>query len=300
MLQELPTLLPSTATAGTEYQIRCFGHILNLCVKAFLFLFDTSEKAVKADTTPAENVDGDSSEDEDEGEEVDNDQLEENEEAERDNGDWDEIAKLSTAIDEVLELSKEEIVVGCCTIKKLRKLGKKIRNSSVLQSELAEACKSEHIQVKQMIRPIDICWNTLCDVIERALDLRRALEHLLSQGKHKLGKKPLAAWRLTSEEWKLLDDILPMFKVFCQATKRLLASGRPLVADVISVINLINQQLESLVNDMTKPAIVQASAAKGRAVLNKYYSKMDDSKMYRICMSKCLIKSQTSFTNFIG
>ncbi|KAJ3965038.1 hypothetical protein EV361DRAFT_780934, partial [Lentinula raphanica] len=67
-------------------------------------------------------------------------------------------------------------------------------------------------------------------------------------------------------------------------TKRLSMSGRPLVADVIPVIDLINHKLEDLVNDMTKPSIVRASAAKGRAVLNKYYSKTDDSKMYRICM----------------
>ncbi|KAJ3745951.1 hypothetical protein EV360DRAFT_7944, partial [Lentinula raphanica] len=68
-------------------------------------------------------------------------------------------------------------------------------------------------------------------------------------------------------------------------TKRLSTSGRPLVADVIPVIDLINQCLENLVNDFTKPSIVRASAAKGRAVLNKYYSKTDDSKMYRMCMN---------------
>ncbi|KAJ3831564.1 hypothetical protein F5878DRAFT_69850 [Lentinula raphanica] len=73
-------------------------------------------------------------------------------------------------------------------------------------------------------------------------------------------------------------------EVFRQATKRLSMSARPLVADVIPVIDLINNRLEKLVNDMTKPPIVRASAAKGRAVLNKYYSKTDDSKMYRICM----------------
>ncbi|KAJ3743309.1 hypothetical protein EV360DRAFT_90244 [Lentinula raphanica] len=155
MLQELPTLLPSTATAGTEYQIQCFGHILNLCVKAFLSLFDTSEKAVKADSTLAENVVGDSSEDEDEVEEVEDDELEEDEESAQNNGDWNEIAELSAAIDEVSVLGEEDIVVGRCTVKKLHKLGKKIRNSPVLQTELAEACKSERIKVKKMICPIN-------------------------------------------------------------------------------------------------------------------------------------------------
>lgn len=49
MLKELPHLLPATATVGMDYQIHCFGHILNLCVKAFLVLFDTSKKACEAE-----------------------------------------------------------------------------------------------------------------------------------------------------------------------------------------------------------------------------------------------------------
>ncbi|KAJ3748219.1 hypothetical protein EV360DRAFT_76283 [Lentinula raphanica] len=185
--------------------------------------------------------------------------MEEDDETARDDGDWDEIAELSASLDEVSALSSEEIVVGCRT---LRKLGKKIHNSLILQVDLADVCKSEHIEVKKMIRAVDTRWNTLCNVIERALELRCALYRLLSQGKHKQGKKPLSLWRLSMEEWDLLKDILPMLKVFHQATKRLSTSGCPLVADIIPVIDLINQRLENLVNDFTKPSIVRASAAK--------------------------------------
>ena len=119
MLQELPTLLPSTASVGTEYQIRCFGHILNLCVKAFLSLFDTSEKAAKADSSMLEAATGDPSEDEDEADEIENEELEEDEAAERDKGDWDEIAELSAALVEVSVLSDDDISVGRQTVKKV-------------------------------------------------------------------------------------------------------------------------------------------------------------------------------------
>lgn len=44
MLQELPHLLPESATVGTDYHIHCFSHIINLAVKAFLSLFDSSPK----------------------------------------------------------------------------------------------------------------------------------------------------------------------------------------------------------------------------------------------------------------
>lgn len=57
-------------------------------------------------------------------------------------------------------------------------------------------------------------------------------------------------------------------------------SRRPLVADAIPLIDLLDEQLKSLVAGSEKPMIIRASAAKGRAVLNKYYSKTDDSRMY--------------------
>lgn len=54
MLKEFPLIVPEAPTIGMDYQIRCFGHILNLAVKAFLSLFDLSAKAVKADTVSSE------------------------------------------------------------------------------------------------------------------------------------------------------------------------------------------------------------------------------------------------------
>lgn len=63
-------------------------------------------------------------------------------------------------------------------------------------------------------------------------------------------------------------------------------SCRPLVSDAIPLIDLLEKHLKALVGDSQKPVIIRASAAKARAVLNKYYSRTDDSKMYRMCMSE--------------
>lgn len=62
-------------------------------------------------------------------------------------------------------------------------------------------------------------------------------------------------------------------------------SKRPLVADVIPLFDLIERQLVNIINDFEQPTIIRASAAKARAVMNKYYNKSDDSRMYRLCMS---------------
>lgn len=56
LLKELPNLLLTGATVGTQYQICCFGHILNLTVKAFLSLFDSCGRALKADGDNKEEI----------------------------------------------------------------------------------------------------------------------------------------------------------------------------------------------------------------------------------------------------
>lgn len=66
-------------------------------------------------------------------------------------------------------------------------------------------------------------------------------------------------------------------------------SCRPLVADAIPLIDLIEKHLKSLIGDLNKPLIIHASAVRAHAVLNKYYSKTDDLKMYQICMSMSLL-----------
>lgn len=66
---------------------------------------------------------------------------------------------------------------------------------------------------------------------------------------------------------------------------QMLDSKQPLVADAIPLIDLLEHQLTMLITDSTQPSIICASAAKSRAVLNKYYAKTNDSKMYQLCMS---------------
>lgn len=63
-------------------------------------------------------------------------------------------------------------------------------------------------------------------------------------------------------------------------------SRRPLVADAIPLIDIIDAELKLILAESRNPKIIRASAAKARAVINKYYAKTDDSKMYRMCMSK--------------
>jgi hypothetical protein len=60
----------------------------------------------------------------------------------------------------------------------------------------------------------------------------------------------------------------------------------PLLHEVIPLIDTITRALEKAVTNCDLYPAVRASAAKGLFVLNKYYSKTDDSIMYRCAMSE--------------
>ena len=71
-------------------------------------------------------------------------------------------------------------------------------------------------------------------------------------------------------------------------TLRLSKKRVPLLYEVIPVIDILNEKLEDAAENTSLLPSVRAGAMKGLAVLNKYYSKTDESIMYQIAMSKLL------------
>jgi hypothetical protein len=62
--------------------------------------------------------------------------------------------------------------------------------------------------------------------------------------------------------------------------------GRPLVHAVIPIIDRLSTVLEDASTNPTTHIAVRAGALAGLKTLNKYYSKTDESIVYRLSMSK--------------
>lgn len=128
LLANLPKIMPSTATVGVHFQIRCFGHIVNLSCKAFLSLFVISKKhltasshrreALTAEDDGWEDVD-DEEDDEDDLDAGEQDDRIPDEDAEREAGDVDEIEELSAKIALVTNLTEYEHQEGRTTLHKV-------------------------------------------------------------------------------------------------------------------------------------------------------------------------------------
>lgn len=96
----------------------------------------------------------------------------------------------------------------------LKRLAKRIAHSSLLLSDLKKCCESCKLEPKKMIRSVETRWNSLTEVIGRALYLRPALERLVDLP-HLNGTKTanLRKLKLSKDEWTILKQMHPLLKV---------------------------------------------------------------------------------------
>ena len=73
--------------------------------------------------------------------------------------------------------------------------------------------------------------------------------------------------------------------MFLTATKKICQNKVPLIHQVIPIIDIVSEALDEFIDDATLPPAIRSAAVRGSLMLNKYYSKTDESVIFRIAMS---------------
>ncbi|KAF8579152.1 hypothetical protein K439DRAFT_1239162, partial [Ramaria rubella] len=94
----------------------------------------------------------------------------------------------------------------------------------------------------------------------------------------------LKHFSLPDKEWQLLRQLWPLLDHFLHATKRMSTSKIPCIYEVIPIIDVLTAVLDKYAANQTLFPAVHSAAAKGREILNKYYSLTDESIVYQIAM----------------
>ena len=63
-----------------------------------------------------------------------------------------------------------------------------------------------------------------------------------------------------------------------------------LVHNVIPSMDILTEHLDAFKDDTNLKPIIRVAAVRGLAIMNKYYSRTDESEIYRISMSKCFVR----------
>ncbi len=183
------------------------------------------------------------------------------------------------------------------------KLGRRIFNSGPMQASLQRKCADVNIKEQGMICAVVTRWLTQGTVLQRALELRPALDLLCDDSDWTPNcKKGIAKFKLDNDQWLFLEQLEPMLIVHPRlpifrlllimrqmlflASEHMLKSKFLLIHQVIPLFDSLINKFEDFISNEDLFAGVRAAAIHGRAVICKYYSKTDDSIMYRMAMSK--------------
>jgi hypothetical protein len=106
---------------------------------------------------------------------------------------------------------------GCnhlLTIPQIRNLAKRIFNSPTIRADLETQCKAVKIKPLLMIRDVSTRWNSTASMLERALQLREALQILVVEKEHNRPRGArLARFKLSKDEWDVLTQLFPVLDV---------------------------------------------------------------------------------------
>ena len=111
-------------------------------------------------------------------------------------------------------------------IKKLRIFISTVRNSPKQMDKLKEYFRIEDIPFKTPLPDIVTRWNYTYHMIERAIEIKPLLNHLVENLPILTNNWP------TSEEWSILNELLDLLAPFALTTKVISASSYPTIGEV--------------------------------------------------------------------
>jgi hypothetical protein len=128
-------------------------------------------------------------------------------------------------------------------IKKLRIFISTIRNSPKQMDKLKEYFRVEDMKFKVPLPDIVTRWNYTYYMIERALEIKPILLHMVSNLPTLTNNWP------TDEEWVVLTDLLDLLAPFALMTKIISASSYPTIGEVKWLFLGIKHHLERIQNN---------------------------------------------------
>lgn len=203
--------------------------------------------------------------------------------------------------------SPKEDAMGRSAVQKILKLGQRCARKGPMQKSLALHCKRHNMKPLKMVKCVPTRWNTMYNVINRALRLKEPLHYLCVANSSNLRSmtpsKRLNRFDLSDEQWELMGQFekplevsyrfscnmlchfqIVIVQLLNEATCRISTSSYPMLHQVIPMMEILFTEFEAMVNDVDLPDILRRAVQKGLIVLDKYYSLTDESIMWKTVM----------------
>ncbi|KIY61256.1 hypothetical protein CYLTODRAFT_460015 [Cylindrobasidium torrendii FP15055 ss-10] len=281
-------LLPSDTMVGVDTFVGCADHQVDLSVRAGVSLI-TGKKEMQGVSDFRNGDDDDESAtllaeindipDLEDLAYMDNVDLEtQQEELEQ----WEQVL---AEVEEVKDLSEEELAIGISAATKVLRLGRRVYNNGFMQDRLKDICETLTMRVELMVRAVVTRWVSLRPVFQRAVYLELPLRELVNEAVfNKDKKRMLKKYQLSSTETRVLKEVGELLELAELAIKHMSRTEVSLIWHVIPVYDVYIDELDAKLLDHSLLKVTRAVAARMRTVALKYYSKTDDNRVMRIAM----------------
>ncbi|KAM5539814.1 hypothetical protein V8D89_006627 [Ganoderma adspersum] len=287
MVKHLAQIL--TSFEGKYHHTRCFAHVIQLVAHSFVSQFDVQQvQAEEVDVLVdddvhallelAKNMEEEEWEvkcarqHEDGVDEELEDELDHS--AEDDNEEWlSEVASLSE--DEHMDFEKKVWPVKMAMVK-ICKFSFKIINLSTKLLPTWHTITAD-LKLPNYLLPRDVRthWNLTYNMILESIVFCLVINKMTDEEKeHSLG-----AFRLKKKEWKLLEQLCEVLKVF-KHTIKFFSCDTPSLATVIPAMDYIDTMLTNQAHNENLDEAICAAVGMAKKILNKYYKLSDLSATY--------------------
>ena len=111
-------------------------------------------------------------------------------------------------------LTREQVNLGRFSVHKIQQLSRKVFHSPTIRTELSKLCVANGIPDRVLIRAVPTRWNSVAEMLGRALSLRSVLPDLCDMAQfNRRNSVRLRRYDLEDAEWDLLAKLYPLLKV---------------------------------------------------------------------------------------
>ncbi|THU94596.1 hypothetical protein K435DRAFT_668172, partial [Dendrothele bispora CBS 962.96] len=160
------------------------------------------------------------------------------------------------------------------------RLTHRVHYSQSFREELQALCQKEGIDYHTLKRIVATRWNTYAVMFDSLVKMKPVVK--------KFCRNHTDLPSFDSDDWELLEQLEEVLRPFISFTQRMSGTKRPLIYQVIPLMDKINTMLEDFFDDTTKEDSIHFAIKAGVKILDKYYASTDDSLIYRAAMSMFL------------
>lgn len=179
------------------------------------------------------------------------------------------------------KLTPGMLTLAAGLLPKIKGIAKTLRYGTNAKLEWNTICTNSGREAISVRRSVETRWNTAIAMIDDILSMEDEIKRLVA-----VPNLDLQKYTMCSEEWTMTRSLQPLLRAFLALTLKFSQSNVPLISEVIPMMDQLTTGIDHLRASHKIHPMVRYAAALTQQMVNKLYSKSDESWIYRVAIGE--------------